>query len=135
MVSNQGFSAVQQSYGRVMSRRGVFARFYEILLASSPEVAERFKSTDFQQQYELLEHSLTMVMLYSQDNVIAKQAIGRIRESHSRNYLNIDPGWYQLWIDSLIKAVSEFDPEFDDALEKQWRSYLAVAIDHIKAGY
>ncbi|OGT21002.1 MAG: hypothetical protein A2V90_08605 [Gammaproteobacteria bacterium RBG_16_57_12] len=128
-------AAVRQSYGRVLTKRNLVQRFYEVFMHSSPEIERKFAKTDFTKQYELLERSLTMSILYPQGNIIAKQAIGKIRESHSRKNLNIEPRLYHLWLDSLIKVLAELDPEFNPQLDKHWRKMMSVTLDYIKEGY
>lgn len=53
------------SYERCMRRPGFIDRFYEILMASSQEVADKFAHTDFRKQKRLLKASLCMLMLTS----------------------------------------------------------------------
>lgn len=127
--------AVRKSYGRVLTKRTFVSRFYEIFTQSHPVIGKMFKNTDFKRQNELLSQSINMAILFPQNNVIAKNAIARIRQSHNHEHLNINPNLYPLWLDSLIAAVKETDPEFTPALEKQWREILEPAINHIKEGY
>lgn len=131
----EDISRVRLSYGRSIAKRDFLGRFYEIFLASSPEIARKFVNTDLEKQQELLAMSVNMVILFPQENKIAKNAVGRIRESHSRSGLNIEPHLYTLWVDSLVQAVSEHDPEFNDQLEASWRKVLQIAIDYIVGGY
>ncbi len=131
----EDISRVRLSYGRSISNRDFLDRFYEIFLASDPSVARKFAKTDLKKQQELLAMSVNMVILFPQENKIAKNAVGRIRESHQRTGLNIKPHFYELWAKSLIQAVSEHDSEFDSQLETSWRKVVQVAIDHIVEGY
>lgn len=135
LISNEDLLLVRQSYGRMLAAGGLFPRFYQILTASSPRVAAMFSDTDLDVHYERLEQSLTMSLLFPQENVIAQQTIDRIRISHQKARLNIAPEMYDVWLDSLMKAFREHDPMFRDDLEQLWRKVLAVAISHIKAGY
>ena len=127
--------AIKQSFGRALTAPTFLVRFYETLIACSPEIAEKFANTDLSKQYELLEHSLAMAMLFPDNNVVSKQVINKIRESHNRQNLNISPELYTEWLDSLMVVLNEVDSEFSPELEQQWRSFLTIAIDHIKAGY
>lgn len=127
--------AVRKSYGRVLTKQTFIPRFYEIFTKSHPSILGLFKNTNFEKQYELLNQSINMAILYPQNNVIAKSAITRIRKSHDHEHLNIKPELYPLWTDSLIRALKDSDPEFTPALEKQWREVLEPAINHIREGY
>lgn len=131
----EDIARVRLSYGRAIAKRGFLDRFYEIFLASDSSIARKFKNTDLEKQKELLGMSVNMVILFPQENKIAKNAVSRIRESHSQKRLNIEPNMYDLWRVSLVQAVSECDPEFDDQHEKSWEAVLQIAIDYIIEGY
>ena len=51
------------SYQRCKNDENFFAIFYETFLASSEEVREKFKNTDFKVQTQLLKVSLPLIML------------------------------------------------------------------------
>lgn len=131
----ESLTAVRQSFGRSLTKRSFMPRFYEIFTKSNPGIPQMFSNTNFEKQNELLSQSINMAILFAQNNIIAKNAIGRIRLSHDHEHLKIKPDLYPFWINSLIAALSESDPEFSPTLEKHWREVLAPAIDHIKAGY
>ncbi len=59
----------------------------------------------------------------------------RIAEIHSRVRLDIKPELYDLWLDCLVQAVSEFDPSYDKNVELAWRNVLAHGIQIMKSGY
>jgi len=128
-------SKVRLSYGRAISKRQFLGRFYELFIKSSPIVARKLAKTDIAKQQELLSQAVNMVILFPQGNKIAKNAIKRIRESHNRDGLDIKPDYYKFWIDSLVMALAEHDPEFDDELEQAWRHVAQDAIDYIVEGY
>lgn len=127
--------AVRSSFGRAMTKRTFMPRFYEIFTHSHPAIPQLFKNTNMEKQFDLLGQSLNMAILFSQNNPIAKNAIERIRKSHDREHLNINPELYPFWVDSLIAALRESDPQFTPTLEQQWRDVIQIAIDQIKGGY
>lgn len=131
----EAISKVRLSYGRAIAKRSFLMRFYELFINSDPVVARKLALTDMEKQQELLSQALNMVILFPQENKIAKNAIKRIRESHQRNALDIKPEYYRFWIESLITALAENDPEFNDDLEQAWRSVVQVAVDYIIEGY
>ncbi len=128
-------SKVRLSYGRAISKSGFLPRFYDIFLASDRAIARKFVSTDLKKQQALLAMSVNMVILFPQENKIAKNAVGRIRKSHCKEGLNIEPRFYELWKSSLIQAVSEYDVEYTSQIEASWQKVLQIAIDHIVEGY
>jgi hemoglobin-like flavoprotein len=135
MVDESDLAGVRKSYGRVVAKGKFVDRFYEIFINSTPEIRRMFVNTDFEKQNELLERSLSMALLFPQRNLIARQVIDRIRVSHSRDNMDIDPALYRFWLDSLIKTVAEKDLEFNPELEQQWRRVLQVTLDYIAEGY
>lgn len=135
MVDERDLAGVRKSYGRVIAKGRFVERFYEIFISSGPEIRRMFAKTDFEKQNELLERSLSMALLFPQKNPIARQLIDRIRISHSRGNMDIDPALYRFWLDSLIKTVAERDMEFNPELEQQWRRVLQVTLDYIAEGY
>lgn len=131
----QSVENIRRSLGRALTSHNLIRRFYDIFMVCDPRIAEKFSNTDFDQQYALLEHALSMAILFPQGNFMAKQAMARLRQSHNARHLDIPPELYTLWADSLIKALADTDPEFSDTLEQQWRETLQPAIDYIQSGY
>ena len=126
---------VRMSYGRSLSNRKLIDRFYEIFMASHPDIPKLFENTDFDKQKDLLSQSINMAILFPQKNKIATNAIDRISKTHSKENMDINPEFYPYWLDSLITTLSESDPEFTTDLERQWRLILQETIDHISKGY
>lgn len=134
-INPKTLRAVEVSYARCLNKSGFLNRFYEIFMASHPDVKKHFAHTDFDAQIQLLRHGLMSVFMFSENNPIGQKALTRIRESHKRTKLNIAPPLYQHWADSLIKTVSEFDGQFNAELERSWRQVIQPAIDYIRSGY
>ena len=127
--------AFHNSLERCGSSRKFLGRFYEIFLASSPAVAARFADTNFATQTRALQTSFYMAMLASSRRGEAADYLNRIAGYHSHSQMDIKPEYYDLWIDSLVAAVREFDPKFDDGVERVWREFLQPAIEYMKAKY
>ncbi len=123
------------SYERCQSKPGFLERFDEIFLGSSPEVAEKFRHTDFARQHKALKASLYTLMLVGSGKPEALQHLERLAQLHSRKQLNIRPELYDLWLSGLLKAVGEFDRAFDEQTEGAWRRVLQPGIDYMKAKY
>ena len=100
--------------------------FYERFLSSSPEVAELFANSDFKTQKNMLLFSLVHVASFNPihgPDAIMKGLASRHRE------LSVQPRLYQLWLDSLLDTVKEYDPEYDEDLCESWRRMLAPGIE------
>ncbi|MDH4224796.1 MAG: globin [Deltaproteobacteria bacterium] len=133
--SDENTNPVMASFEKCVTTPGFLNRFYEIFLVSHPAMPTMFSKTDFKTQINMLQQGLHMAMLYGQGIPYAVPAINRIQDSHSKKKLNVFPALYPYWIDSLMEAVAEFDPNLTPELEAQWREALKPALDHIKKGY
>ena len=109
-------------------------RFYEIFTGTSPEIAARFAHTDMDRQKRMLGRSLEEMMAFSRE-LAATEGLRRVALSHSRRERDIPPVLYDLWLDSLVATVREFDPRFTDEIELAWRVVLAPGIAYMKFRY
>lgn len=125
----------KDSLGRCLNHGDLFGRFYEIFIASHAAVATRFRDTDMEKQKDLLKNGINLAIMFADGNPVGENGINRIRHTHSRTQLDIDPGLYDLWLDGFLQAVSEIDPHFDADIEQDWRVLLQKTIDHIRGGY
>lgn len=128
-----------ESYQRLMGR-GVaiseqgscfFNCFYKKFTAASPEVNEKFASTDFTRQVKMLRRSMFhMVALYETRS--ENWYLLEIAESHSKRDYDIKPALFDLWLEALIETVREMDPEFCDDVELAWRVAMTPGITLMK---
>lgn len=126
------------SYRRCIRDRGYqdrfVERFYERFLDSSGEVRDYFAATDMARQQRMLRDSLLYVVNFAKtlrDGVYLRQLALR----HGRAGLKVPVRLYDLWLDSLVETVAEFDPEYSDDVGLAWRCTLAPGITYmIEAG-
>ena len=123
------------SLKRCEANPGFLASFYERFMKSSDEVARYFRFTNFEKQHKMLMKSLELSARATEGDREGLREIAMRAETHSRPYLNVRPPLYQLWLDSLIAAASEFDPEWDDETEQAWRRILGFIIKHMVSHY
>lgn len=109
-------------------------RFYALFLASSGNVARKFEHTDMRRQARMLRTSLYIMMLAGGGSERTAH-LERLAKLHSRAELDIKPELYDLWLDRLVQAVSEFDSMFDPEIEAAWRHMLQPGIDFMKSRY
>ena len=128
-------TTVRDSMGRCIFHGNLVERFYEIFLDSDPKIKPMFANTDMEKQKQLLDHGLSLAILYVSGHAMGKRGLQRLRESHSRNNLNVSPELYPFWKQSLIQAVTELDPEYTDDIGRAWDEVLQQAIDYIAEGY
>jgi len=111
-------------------------RFYEIFLASSPKVHEKFSKTDFVRQREALRASLHTMLLAAKDTQKGpEQYLSDLAERHSSRHLNIGAELYDLWLDSLLAAVREFDPMNSAAVQQAWEKVMMVGVSYLLSRY
>ena len=126
---------VRDSFNRCEAAGDFAEQFYDILLASSEEVATLFAATDFTKQRRLLRASVYIMVTRDVEDARAHEALERIGASHGHGQLNIRPEFYEVWLDSLCSTVAEMDPDWSESLEQSWRSQLRPGIDLITSLY
>lgn len=133
MSGNPLFDA---SYGRVFGS-GVglseaatpfFESFYRHFLKDQA-IADAFSQTDMNRQVAMLRKSFFhLVAFYVSHEPSAE--LERIAIIHNR--LGIAGDYFDLWLDALVSAVGEFDPEFDQTTELAWRWALTPGITYMR---
>ncbi len=111
---------------------GFFQRFYQILIAADHEVAKLFENTDVERQSKMLMQSMTYIISFAH-TLEADENMEKLALLHGRDRLNISKDFYSIWLDSLIKTVSERDPEFNSQIETAWRVVMAPGIEYMKS--
>ena len=135
MPAQAQIDAFRASLNRCLAQPDFLRNFYELFVASSPEVREKFKDTDFPRQTRVLADSLYMMAVAAQleRNAGAWAEMDRLARRHDRTGLDIRPGLYDLWRDCLLQAVSRHDPEYSREIETAWRETLAVGIEYLRS--
>lgn len=110
-------------------------RFYTLFLASSPEVQQKFATTDMKRLKKALRSSFYVMVLAAQGNAEVNGQLEQIARVHSRHGRDIKPGLYELWLDCLVEAVRQCDPIFDTETEQAWRSMMRIGIRVMKERY
>lgn len=112
-----------------------FDTFYANLVDQETVIAQMFAETDMQKQNELIEEGIRNLIAYGEGDEKAENRIRELGRSHSRDHLNVPPEFYPLWVESLLKALSEHDAEFTNELDENWRSVLAPGINLMVSFY
>ncbi len=124
------------SLQRCNAKRGFENRFYEIFLASSPKVAEKFANTDFVRQKRALRASLHTILLAVGDQENGPDKYLRdLAEQHSSRELDIGAELYDYWLDSLLRAVEEYDPEYGPEVKDAWEQVMMVGVSYLLSRY
>jgi hemoglobin-like flavoprotein len=136
MATSDG-ETFRASLSRCLIDNAFLRDFYDLLMASSLAVREKFKSTDFPRQTRVLADSLYIMAVASEskEDAVAWRELDRLAELHSRKNLDIRPDLYASWIDCLIKAASQHDPEFSQEIGEAWRKALMPGIEYLSSRY
>jgi hemoglobin-like flavoprotein len=125
------------SLGRCMTTPNFLHEFYELFIASSPEVREKFRDTEFARQTRVLSDSLYImaVAAESRDDSVGLKEMDRLAVRHAHSDLDIRPELYDAWLDCLLEAARRHDPEFSSEVEGAWRETLLPGIQHMRSRY
>jgi hemoglobin-like flavoprotein len=136
MLEEPDLKAVEQSLDRLSAFPSFLERFYDLFLESSPLVREKFKDTNFHRQRRMLQASLHgVITLVRYGESWPDPYLREVAETHSRRDLDIPPELYKLWLNSLLQAVSEHDPQHDADLHLAWQRVLRVGVDFFTSRY
>lgn len=136
MASSHG-DMFRASLKRCLATPDFLHDFYEMFMASSDTVREKFSMTDFPRQTRVLADSLFIMAVASEskDDAIAWRELDRLAEMHSRAGLDVAPQLYGDWLECLIDAARRHDPSFSAEVESAWRQSLLPGIEHLRAAY
>lgn len=135
-MDSQAVQKARDSLSRCSKDAKFLDRFYELFMASSPDVREKFAETDFERQKKVLSDSLFLMLTAAgTTSGFAHVQLEKLAKRHSREDLDIKPEWYDLWLDNLMRTVSEFDPDYSEEIDNAWRESLKDSIAVLVARY
>lgn len=114
------------SYARCQRAPEFFRAFYDRFLASDATVPPYFATTSFDKQEKLLQHGLSMLLIFARRS--NPNLLNRLVERHGPGDLNIPARLFPVFVDSLLATVTEFDPDCDAATLEAWRATMAPGI-------
>lgn len=124
-----------QSLDRCSESENFIPSFYDRFLATSDEIREKFKDTDFDKQSQMLLHSLKLAAGATLGESFALREIRERAETHDRHHLDIAPRLYTFWLDSVIETASEYDSQWDETVEESWNTILGHVVKHMTKFY
>jgi hemoglobin-like flavoprotein len=105
-------------------------------MASSPEIRAKFEATDFTRLKTMLQDSLfVMLVAAGTTSGPAHKELRKLADRLGRSGLGIKPEWYDFWLDSLLQAVAEHDPDYTPELADAWRESLRDGIELMRSRY
>jgi len=135
-VDRPEIEVFNDSLARCLRGDQFFQRFYELFLAASDEVREKFQDTDFRRQRRMLQSSFYMLVEYIALGWPECQAyLERIAIAHGKHGRDIPPHLYDLWLDCLLRTVRERDELYSQEIESAWRFMMGAGITFLKLRY
>lgn len=135
-VDTAQIDQVRASLNRCLGQAAFLDRFYEHFLGSSNEIRQMFVHTDFKRQKFMLAASLKTMLLFARGGAVGEsgrmQELARVHNKHNRN---ISPQFYAYWLDALLLAVKESDPEQSAQLVLAWRNTMQMGINYMISHY
>lgn len=135
MADENRFSDVEKSYDRVKDHPDFFDFFYHSLFSSNRAIFEMFKQTNMESQKKALRDSIQYMLMLNAGSKIANRKFDQLAITHDRDHRNVNPILYKHWIDSLLKALAAYDPQFNLTLDMKWREAVSAGIHRIKSKY
>lgn len=133
-AATEAYADLHQSYGRCLRDKEFIGRFYEVFLASNPDVPALFAQTDFSKQRMALRRGITMAIFHAGGSKVVDRGINEMASVHAKSgRCPVPAALYKDWVASLLQVVEEGDPEADEALMARWREALGVVVDTFRA--
>jgi hemoglobin-like flavoprotein len=134
-MASEFVKAFRESLGRCLATPNFMHDFYDLFIASSPEVREKFKDTEFARQARVVTDSLYImaVVAESKEDAIGWRELDRLAARHAHTELDVRPALYDAWLDCLLAAARQHDPQFSADVEDAWRRTLAPGIEHMRS--
>ena len=123
------------SLARCLAEQAFLTRFYDLFVESSPDIAEKFRDTDFERQRRAMGASLYVIVLALENGEAAMIYLDQIAKQHGHGDLDVQPEMYDTWRDCLLQSVKEYDPLFSDEIEQAWQAAAEFAIDIMRKRY
>ena len=108
------------------------ATFYARFLLTDKDVAAMFAKTDMDHQFNMLRESFHRLVDFSITQE-KNDYIVRLAKVHGSSGHKVIPRFYDNWLDALMEAIHEVDPEATAEVETAWRVVLAPGIAFMRS--
>ena len=136
-MGQEQVDAFRQSLKRCLGTPDFLHDFYELFIASDDAIRQKFVKTEFPRQTRVLADSLYIMAMAAEStsDAFAWKELDRLAAGHARGKLDINPRFYESWLECLLAAAKKHDPEFTPDIEQAWRESLAPGIAHLQSKY
>ena len=132
-MTDEELARFQQSLNRCTAHSKFLERFYELFMAGDPEIRDKFSNTNWLRQYRMMVASFHLMMLTEEDDGLGSEHMERVAHKHGPEKKDIPAWMYDKWLEALLTAAREHDPEFDDDVEDLWRHVMSRGIEFMKS--
>lgn len=80
-------------------------------------------------QIVFAQNGISTILLYAMGNSKSAERLDTLLLKHGPKNLNVRPDLYPFWVESLVSAVSQHDPEFNSELDQAWRQTVKSGIE------
>ena len=110
--------------------------FYELFLASSQKVRDKFADTDFGRQKAMLQASLALMHRAArEEGAGAPVYLEDMAAQHGAARMGIGAELYDLWLDKLLIAVKVCDIDWAPEVGAAWEKVMEVGIRYVCSRY
>lgn len=131
-ASEQQLELAGASYARCQQVPDFYRRFYDRFQASDPAIPAFFKETRFDLQDKLLQHGVSVLLIYARRANPA--LLSRIAERHGPSDLAIPKRLFAPFVASFLATVQDCDPQCDTATLEAWTAALEPGVRFIRDG-
>jgi hemoglobin-like flavoprotein len=129
----ESLTLAKASYDRCLKAPDFLLAFYRHFFRICPGAEPLFAKTDLDRQARLLQHALGLLLVFPKEQPQEPTVLTRLAIKHGPGDLNIEPGWYPLFLRALVETVAQFDPEFTPVVGEAWRTVLAPGISYMQS--
>ena len=115
--------------GDARDSEAFFDHFYAVFL-KKPGIGEFFAHTDMARQKHMLKDSLFEL---TSCWVLGRPSDALLHVARAHAHLRIDNDALDLWLDTLLETVEEFDPEYDETVRLAWLAAMGPGIFFVKS--
>lgn len=135
MATNPHVLQVHKSFARCAQQPEFFETFHARLMQASPKIQQHFDGVSPMKQSLFIRTGLPTLILFATGSQAAGRRLDQLAQSHSRGALGVGPELYDVWLETLLDVVAQFDNEFDDELGKAWRETLRTGLQRFTNAY
>lgn len=112
------------------------AHFCARVMAHHRNVPSLYASTDFSGQCMALRRGISSAIAHAGGSGLARRTTDKMESVHSRaGHAPVPPALYPYWVDSLLVAIAEGDPQYTPAVGARWRMAMNRVTAYFTAHY